>query len=666
MKLSALALSTILLTLQANDFTYVLPKVELVTSKTLQNNIDIPQTIQTISTQKLEIYNVNSINNLSASISNTNISGIGSRFETTISMRGLSNYTTSESSVSVYVDDTPIPFSYGFGAINFRDVEKIEVLKGPQGTLYGRASESAVINIYTPKPTKEFKSQIKASLGTYNTKNIYAFISGPINDELTYMFSVYKDMRDGFSTNTYFNEDADYRDSMGFNSKLLYTPNSLLSIALKFAKDNIDDGGSAFKTNTKKDPYQYSEPYKEYLQMDTNLASVNVKYCEKNYTLMSISSYTSEKIKNRNYVALNGGVLLDREIEIEEFTQEMRLNYAFNEDLNSIFGVFYSNKFRFDYDDTNSLIVLPISQNWNLSLPDISYAVFSQLEYWFTDSLSLTAGLRYEVTEKKFQRNFTSFSGTTDYASIATTWDRLLPKLALAYYIDEDSNVYLSYAEGYRPGGYNYRSTGPDPLPYDEESTKSFELGYKNNINNTLHISGALFYNFINDLRIVTFADDLSTTVKNANKATSYGGEIELTYKPDTKLYLFSSLGFTKGEMKEFSGLDGQFNGNKIIDVPLFTASLGGKYNFYRNYFFQSDLRYVGERFYDIANITKESSYEVFNIGVGFEKDSYKALLYANNVLAKEYVDYMIATPSNNYYHFGNPRVIGFEFSKSF
>jgi iron complex outermembrane receptor protein len=265
----------------------------------------------------------------------------------------------------------------------------------------------------------------------------------------------------------------------------------------------------------------------------------------------------------------------------------------------------------------------------------MSYALFSQLEYWISDAVALTLGLRYEKTKREFRRHFIDFNGDTNYADVATTWGRMLPKFSLSYYINSKAQVYANYAEGYRSGGYNYRSVGSNPLPYDEESTQSFELGYKNNLHNALVINGALFYNLIKNLRVVTFADDLSTSVKNVDEAYSYGGELDISYEPNEKLTLFSNLGFTKGKMKKLSATDTKYKGNNIIDVPAFTASIGGKYTFIKNFYLQSDFRYLGQRYYDIANNAKESGYEVVNAGLGFEKKSYKALLYVNNLLEK-------------------------------
>ena len=108
------------------------------------------------------------------------------------------------------------------------------------------------------------------------------------------------------------------------------------------------------------------------------------------------------------------------------------------------------------------------------------------------------------------------------------------------------------------------------------------------------------------------------------------------------------------------------YEGKKIIDVPDITASLGTQYIIYTNYFLKSDLKYMGERYYNVSNTAKESAYTVVNLGAGYSKKSLEIELYANNIFNKEYVNFMIYTPSNDYYHFGAPRVIGINLKKSF
>ena len=256
-----------------------------------------------------------------------------------------------------------------------------------------------------------------------------------------------------------------------------------------------------------------------------------------------------------------------------------------------------------------------------------------------------------------------NFGAATTSAHSQTKWTHILPILSLSYYAEDDSHTYITYSKGYRPGGYNYRTT--DTLvPFEPESTNSLELGHKRVLNNSVTFNSALFYNLIDKLRINTFDDNLATITLNADKAYSYGVEFDLHYKREN-LNMYATCGVTKTQMQKID-TSPQYEGNNIIDVPNITASFGAKYSFTHNYYVQSNLKYMGERYYNISNSAKESGYTVVNVGLGYKKDGLEALVYANNLFDKEYVDFMIYTPSNNYYHFGNPRVLGFKVSQSF
>ncbi len=642
-----------------------IPDINITSSKTFQSLIEAPYSVETIEKKKLDIINTDSLQNLSAVVPNSNISGIGSRTYTSISMRGISNYTAIESSASIYVDDVPTPFSYGFGMIELQDVEKIEVLKGAQGTLYGKSSESGIIHFYTPSPTKDFETTLATTIGDYNTRKFYISNSGPINDKLSYMVSLYKNSRDGYSTNTYFNDDFDSRDLQGINMKLDYTPSSDLKISLKYSKNASDDGGTNFKINTKKDPFTLSAPYQDYTQVDTDDASMKIKYTHGDYTFSSVSSYAKEAIIDSGFVDTDGGISLFYDITIEELTQELRLNYT-SENYEWLVGAFYSNKFTFDYKDTNTLEALSLYRKWDIELPDENKALFTQMKYWLDDNYALTAGLRYQETNREFNRNFTDFDTSASNADVSSNWSHVLPMLSLSHFTDSNAHLYMSYSKGYRPGGYNYRSPGIDPVPFEPQSTDSFELGYKHNINSKLYMSSVLFYNLIDNLRVVTFGDDLSTTEESADKAEAYGFELDISYSPTEQLYLYTSLGLTMGKYKEFTLGENDYSGNKIIDVPDATFALGAKYKIKQKYFVQSDLRHIGKRYYNVSNTASEDSYNVVNLGLGYEYKGLKAKLYANNIFNNYYVDYMIASPSNNYYHFGAPRTMGINLEKRF
>jgi iron complex outermembrane receptor protein len=227
-------------------------------------------------------------------------------------------------------------------------------------------------------------------------------------------------------------------------------------------------------------------------------------------------------------------------------------------------------------------------------------------------------------------------------------------------YGDDHYNTYLTYTKGYRPGGYNYRNSTATLVPYETETTQSYELGYKHNFKNGWNMRHAIFYNDISNLRTLVFDNTLATQTKNAQSAHSYGLESSLNYLSDS-MNLYGSFGWTKAKFDTFvsDGID--YSGNYLLEVPDITAALGGSYFFAPHWYLNGSLTYIGERYYDIANSKKEEGYTTCNGGIGYKRNHWNAELYVTNLFGSENVDFMIHTPSHDYYHFAPPRVFGFK-----
>lgn len=662
-KHSSLLILPLVLSLNAIE----LPSINIESSKLEETMQESANTVNIINKDKLEISNVKSIKELSSLVSNTNISGIGNRTDKTFTFRGISNYVTYESSVAMYIDDVPVPFSYGFGMADMKNIENIEVYKGAQGMLFGKGAESGVINIYTKAPSKEFKAKVSAGYGSYNAREFYGLVSGPTPiDDLSYSLSITKESSDGFSKNELTGNHFDNKDFLSFSTKLRYNPDTPLDISLSYTRSKSDDGGSPFKINTKQNPFSIdNEPTDDSAKMDSDMLSLIIKYKENDYTFTSATSYAKQSVLSTNYVGILGGLDIDHDIDIAEVTQEFRLKQNFkNSEL--LVGAFYSDKLKFDYKENQTLLTLypvPFSSKNSLENPDENIALFSQYKYYIGDNYSMMAGLRYQTTKRSFSRTMNNFGVAASSTKSQTTWTHILPTLSLSYYGEDDSHTYLTYSKGYRPGGYNYR-TSDTLVPFEPETTDSLELGHKRVFTSSTMLNGVLFYNLIDNLRINTFDNNLLTTTLNTQKAYSYGAELELNYKADN-LIAYTTCGVIKTEMSELVSSP-HYEGNKIIDVPNITASIGVKYNVAPNYFIQSDVKYMGERYYNIQNTSKEDGYRVVGLATGYEKDALKVELYASNLFDERYVDFMIYTPSNDYYHFGDPRVVGVKVSGSF
>ena len=642
-----------------------LPSIVISSSKSdTDKQMELPQTINIINEDQIKILNIHNMEDFSARIPNANISGIGNRTDKTFTFRGISNYVTAESSVAMYIDDVAVPFSYGYGVLDTNNISSVEFQKGPQGVMFGKNAESGVINVYTKPTSKNLEREISLGIATYNTKEFYSRVSNSINEKLQFALSLSKNSSDGYSKNALTQNHFDTRDLIGFSTKLDYKVDDNLSATLKYSKTNTDDGGSPFKINTKNDPYKIdNEPTDDFVKTKNDLLSLVIKHKNKDTTFTSVSSYAKQNIEKEDYVGILGGLVLDHNINIEEVSQEFRVNQRF-ENMDFLAGVFYSDKINFKFNERQTLKAFSAESVNKLQNLDTNYALFTKADFYGDHNFVFTTGLRYQKTKRDFSRDLNKFFEASNYANSTTTWSHILPTFSLAYFAEDDSQTYLTYSKGYRPGGYNYREDTNILTPFKPEITDSFELGYKNEYDRSFYINTALFYNKIKDLRINTFDDNLGSTTYTANEAYSYGLELDLKYLADS-FDIYSRVGITQAKIKKFD-TNKIYENNKLIDVPNLTASLGLKYKINRQLYSQSDITYMGERYYNIDNRAKESGYHTINTAIGYKQNKWDALLYINNIFNKEAVDFRISTPSNDYYHFNKPRVIGFKISRSF
>lgn len=634
-----------------------LPTIIIESSKMDFDQLDLTQSVDVMDDSLLQITKPSSLQHLSSILPNTNISGIGSRSDTSITLRGISNYVTTESSTAVYIDDVPIPISYGFGGIDFHHLNSIEVYKGPQGTEFGKNAESGVINVYTKPVSASLQSEISAEFGNYGSQQVYGYITGPTPiKNVNLAVSLSKESRDGYSENSRTDTDFDRRELKGISTKVQYKPNTHFDATVGFSKTMANDGGSPFKIDTVSDPYTIdNEPVNDSLLMDTSLLSLVLNYMTNSGTLTSITAHADQLMQKKDYVSILGGMQLDFDVHVREVSQELRWK-GISKTFEYMVGGFYSDKYRFDYDEKQTFSgIYNFLNNTNyLDNLDTNKALFAETRYKIGEGWSILAGMRYQTTQRNFSRNYSSF--TSPIAS-QTTWEHWLPSASIAYN-DGKSNTYVTYTSGYRPGGYNYRSSGTTLVPYLPETTQALELGHKRQITPLLNLATACFYNRITDLRTITFDQYLATTTYNAHKAHTYGIESTLSYDTDL-LDLYGTFGMVRAKYDQLvvNGID--YAGKNLLDAPDMTLSMSGKYLFAPQWYLSSTVAYMGKRYYDISNAAKQSGYTTVQSTIGVQYENWNFELYAKNLFNSEHVNFMIHTPTHDYYHIGAPRTIG-------
>lgn len=478
---------------------------------------------------------------------------------------------TTDSAIGLYVDGVYYPRTLG-ALFDFVDVERIEVLRGPQGTLYGRNTPGGAIKILTRDPGREASGIFEVLGGDYDRVQLRGTIGGPIAESLRGSVSVLKNERDGTSDNVTLDRDVNRKDVLGARGKLIWDASEALELRLAADwtedKSDVGVGTSAFAgapadlyvTAANADPGGY---------LRTRGAALTATWTAGSYVLTSITAWRD--LQNRG--------LLDNDAEARtilhfafdadqsQWSQELTLNADWGR-TQAIFGLYWFTEEN-EYGSTNFIgsranPAAPVGATPGFMTQDTeSVAVFAQATYSVTDALRLTAGARYTWDEKDFTDSYPTLNR---FFAPSEEWTAFTPRIAADYQATDDVFLFASWSKGYKAGGFN-RSTVPVTAltPYDEEEVSSFEAGVKSQfLDDRLRANLTLFYNDYEDLQLSAF--DPATNVSrrfNAAAATTQGVELELSIVPAAGLTAYAAVGYLDASYDEF--FDNV--GGQIVDV---------------------------------------------------------------------------------------------------
>ncbi len=356
-----------------------------------------------VDASKAETYQVDTLSDLASLIPNLNISGIGSRNKKTFTLRGVSNYVAYQSSVAVYIDGIPLPFSYGYGLLDMNNITTVEFTKGAYGAIFGKGAQSGVMRVSTHAPSQDTQAKLSFELGSYQHQSLSGYILGATPyKSLNYSLSFNKEGFNGYSLNTLTGNRFDKEDISTINAKLHFTPSDDFDIALHYAHATSDDGGSPFTTNRKNNIRSIDdEAIDGFNKLQSDRLGLFAHYKWGEYRLSSSTSYVKQTMDSSDYIAVLEGVTLLTDTDIEEFTQDIELQRSFdNSDIK--LGLFYSKKLRFEYREDQilwHLYPIPLSSKNSIEDPDEVLALSAKYNYYLGDSFLLTAGFRYQESQ---------------------------------------------------------------------------------------------------------------------------------------------------------------------------------------------------------------------------------------------------------------------------
>lgn len=585
----------------------------VVTAERRETNLqNTPLAISAFTPQTLRDRSAGSIRDLAGQIPNLTIARANISYTTqTYSLRGVGEADPIQEPVlAVYVDDVYVPRQIG-SMIDFNDVERVEVLRGPQGTLYGRNSSAGALRIVSRDPGPVGRIDVSAGLGNYGDKEVHATVSGPIvADKLFASLSYVHHDRDGVTYDPTLGHDVNRVDLDALRGKLLWTPTDKLNVELTLTgvRDRSDSRsyipavqpGGVFDKRT-----SYSE-VPPYQHLNQGSASLKVRYdLSPDFNLRSITAYGGFDLNPVNYDNDGQAALIQKNLihyNDQYVTQEVQFNGAVGPVTFTSGGFYLHERFfvqRDGYSRKNALPTDPTvtPSNYlflrahNITTTD-SYALFGEANWKITDKLSLTGGLRWTDESKDFlfANSNLNLAGQVVSPSIAgeanDTWVALTPKASVQYQWTPDILQYVTYSQGFKSGGFDNRATRLDlaTLPFNPEKVTAYESGFKTEwFDHRLRANLAAFYNDYTDLQ-VSFYDPVYVGSRrgNAGKARTYGVELETEARVASGLTLFANAGYLNAKYQEYKGAGGagvDADGNRLINSPKWTLAGGGAYD---------------------------------------------------------------------------------------
>jgi iron complex outermembrane receptor protein len=512
-----------------------------------------------------------------------------------VSLRGVGTQSFSigvESAVLVIVDDVPVVQQLQAFS-NLSDVERIEVLRGPQGTLFGKNAAAGVVNIVTKESSEALSGSVQATLTNDREKRVEASVSGPLGERVGFRLNTYGVERIGYTDNLTNGHRVNGENAKGLRARLDWHPvadlkfrfiadyaerhglgpdPSFVSVApgaklfnivdvspalvgLHLGMDNFavrvdEDGGYTSKQNTLSAVMNWN------LGQNTLTSITSYQDWKFNFTLDSDAT-DMDVLKVQTNGAVSGGLVSGGPYQSTMLTQELRIASNGNRTLNYLAGLYYA-----DADNHRSFHRGPVMYvaDWTAKATNKTSAVFGQVDYKLAEDTKLTAGMRANHQSIAVDFNDRVTAIPTNYVG-ETSENAITKKVSLQHNLAKDVMVFASFSTGYKGSGYDI-STGFNPWraqhPVNPEKSKAYEIGAKSRfLNNRLQLNATVFSTDYNDFQAQSVVLDnstglLSAQLNNVGKLRTRGMELEFAYKPSRALLLDAGLAFTEAKIRSF------------------------------------------------------------------------------------------------------------------
>lgn len=668
-----------------NDSTYSaireLQEVIVTAEKRELNPGNIPTALTVVTLRSIPGENNPDLRSISGIVPNFYMQEGGLKLSTPLYIRGIGTVSGTPP-VGLYVDGVPV-FDKNAFIFDLYDIRQIEVLRGPQTTLYGRNSINGLININTYTPDPVFSLQAKAGYSSFWSQNYNVIANIPwkvLYNKLSFSYN----KSEGYFKN-HFDGNRKSNPSDSYNIRyqgLTYTTGNW-KVAFGANFNHSFDGGYAYHAVDSLKEKRYTVNYNTPSSYSRDLFSgyMNLKKSWDKIAFQSVTSYSWTKDKqvldaDFTYLDVFDNTKSSRQNLV---TQEVNLQSVQGKHLDWTAGVFgfykdLTNKYLATFGkDKAYLLPMPLDKakyfNNSITWGIAGYGQVTIKELW--PGMTLTAGLRYDYEKAELNyRDSLLFSNSSRYKEYHVTdenkgFKAWLPKFSILQKWNDDLSLYLSVSKGYKAGGYNIivneMNSQLVDLGYSEEKLWNYELGLKYfSPGRKFNLNAAAFFIDWKDQQIFVMGM-MGPGIKNAGDAHSIGGELDMRWEFLPNLSYLLSAGYSNS--KYYHNLNKAHEGNRIVMAPEFTGNTGLMYgksvnvSWFRSFGASTTITGFGTQYFDEANQLKQDPYFLWNMEFSISGKRVDFRVWGKNILDKAFFTYMLNNPVGEklpqYYNMG-------------
>jgi pesticin/yersiniabactin receptor len=653
----------------AGDGTALLP-LEVTANKRDQDLSDVNANVSVRTADELKAANVTRVEDLERVFPGLIIRDRGNPAYANVSVRGITSSDFYNPALQIYVDGVPQDAS--FFTQELIDVERVELLRGPQGTLYGRNAQGGVLNIITRKPDNEFHARIGGTVANKAYESNVS-LSGPIvKDALFGDVDLHWDKQLGWIDDSATGDNnIDTSNTLSGRAKLRYAPSdSPLDVTLSYQRERLRSHEEIYITDRQHDDGEYDSSLQgdqPDMKRTVDTYALNATYDFGPVQLTSVSSYQDRDLSPR---LIQG---FDTPEYQSTFAQELRLNFELGEDWSGLVGGYFQDT-DFHRNTPAAFGILGSSRN---EVDTQTVAAFGEITWQVLDTVDLTAGLRWSHEDASI--DYERQPGLALAFDAEDSFDDISPKVAVGWEFMPDQRLYATASQGFKPGGFNHAlpfavMSTDDSIPYDSETSYNFELGWRGKLlDGMIETSVAGYYIYTEDKQI--YVGPVGAQVlRNAGDAQSYGVEMNARVMPDDAWTI--DFGATLGRAEFTDARDPStgvsYDDNRVPYAPDQVFQLAVSYllpldSISGDLLFRVGGSYTSRTYFDEANNLSQGGYALLDASIDLTLDNgISVKLFADNLTDEQYRTYSYQSGADTLSNYADGRIFGISGSVEF